>query len=287
MIVTLQSGPATLELDPKMGGSVRALRIEQRDILRPGPANTRPAPDPLLNASFPMVPFVGRIHRGEANWQGSVLTLPANMPPEPHAIHGHGWRSEWRVDAAAPDRTTLHFEHQADAWPWSYRAFQEFSLRPNGLDVTLGITNLDRTPMPVGLGWHPYFYRAEAHLVVATTHEWFPDLEGHDNRPAPISTDDDLSAGRQVEALDLDTTYSISRPTACISWPSHRVVLDCDPIFSHTTVFVPPGEDFFCVEPVTHAPNAINSTRPATMTGHRVLAPNANLVGTIRLTVET
>jgi aldose 1-epimerase len=85
--------------------------------------------------------------------------------------------------------------------------------------------------------------------------------------------------------LTLDTTYSVEPGSIEINWPTHGVSIKSDPIFSHATVFVPPGEDYFCAEPITHAPNAINSALPDKVTGLQWLKPGETLSGKIKLTV--
>lgn len=286
MRITLVSNSMRMEIDPDAGATVSSLRHGMLDILRPRLGGEEGVKDPLDSAGFAMVPFVGRIHRGHVDWNGHNLSLPANLPPEPHAIHGHGWKSAWDVDQRTPDSATLSYRHKPDAWPWSYLAEQKFQLSPNGLELKLSVTNLSTMIMPAGLGWHPYFRRAEAQLSLATTHEWHPDLDGHDNSPMPMLAGRDLTLGNPVQSLDLDTTFSVKHQTAIMTWPTHRVKMLSDPLFSHATVYVPPGEDFFCVEPVSHAPNAINSQRAAAITGFRTLAPGETLSGKIRLLVE-
>ena len=51
----------------------------------------------------------------------------------------------------------LAIEHEADDWPWAWRAEQRFTLSDHGLRIDLELVNTDRRPMPAGLGLHPYF----------------------------------------------------------------------------------------------------------------------------------
>ncbi|MEO1554587.1 MAG: aldose 1-epimerase [Pseudomonadota bacterium] len=275
-----------LELDPCAGGAVSALRHRDLDVLRPAPARIGPAFDPLKYASFAMVPFIGRIFEGRFSFDTHACALPPNLPPEPHAIHGHGWRAPWKAESIQKDAASLIYRHTADTWPWNYVARQKFSLSPDSLSAELSVTNESDQVMPVGLGWHPYFKRDGAILHLATTDLWTPDEETGENQPSPIIPVEDLSGGRLVADLNLDTTFSVGSGTVRMEWPSHAVTLQSDPVFSHATVYVPPGEDYFCVEPVTHAPNAFNSSLPAEKTGFRTLAPGETLVGSIALMVE-
>lgn len=285
MRVTLAKGDMTLEIDPCAGGSLSRLKHRDLDVLRPAPDRVGPAFDALQYAAFPMVPFVGRIHNGQFDWNGEQIQLHANLPPEPHAIHGHGWQDVWKVDEQTKTAISLVYRHQSDAWAWDYEARQTFRLGTNALNVELSLRNLDARPMPAGIGWHPYFPREGATLILPTTHKWTPETDTGENVPAAVQIPGDLSRARIVEQLCLDTAYSVRPGPVELSWPTHSVQLKPDPIFSHATVFVPPGKDFFCVEPLTHAPNAINSKLPADVSGARIIAPGASLSGKIKLSV--
>ncbi|MEL7109821.1 MAG: aldose 1-epimerase [Pseudomonadota bacterium] len=286
MRVRLINGDMVLELDPQAGGAVSALRHGDLEIFRPAPPRSGPAFDPLAYAAFPMVPFVGRIFEGRAKWQDHCLTLPANLPPEPHAIHGHGWRAAWSVADRDDTRISLSYTHDDDAWPWHYTAKQIYDLKSDGLVVDLSVKNEGDTPMPAGLGWHPYFYRAGAVLKTPTTREWHPNDETGDSLPLKIAEEADLSQGLPVEGLNLDTTYSLAKPIYEMQWPTHRVTMTADPVFAFATIYVPPGQDYFCAEPISHAPFAINSSAPMAETGLRSLAIGETLSGSITLRAE-
>ena len=286
MRVALTLDDLFLELDPAAGGSVSSLKYRDLNILRPAPPRCGPAFDPLQYAAFPMVPYVGRIHEGQFTAHSAHITLHPNLPPEPHSIHGFGWQTAWKVAADTTDSATLAHEHTSDAWPWDYTAKQTFREEDRALILEMAVTNLGPNAMPGGLGWHPYFDRKHATLSLPTTHEWFPDEDTGDNQPSAIVSDADLSAGRTVDSLKLDTAFSVGTPTINMAWPTHSVTMSSDPVFSHATIYVPPGEDYFCAEPITHAPNAVNSDLPQAVTGMRWLEPGAALTGTIRLDIS-
>lgn len=286
MRIKLEKGDMLLELDPAAGGAVSALKHRDLNVLRAAPDRCGPAFEPLQYAAFPMVPFVGRIHNGLFRTQEQSVQLHPNLPPEPHAIHGYGWKTAWLVEVQTSEAVTLLHRHEADAWPWDYEARQTFRVEGSYLLVDLSVTNLGATPMPAGLGWHPYFYRAEASIALPTTHVWHPDEVSGDNTPHEILCDADLTIAAPVEDLKLDTTFSVASPEIKLEWPTHAVTLRSDPIFSHATIYIPPREDFFCAEPITHAPNSVNGTLSPDITGQKWLEPGQKLSGSIRLEID-
>lgn len=286
MLVDLNAGQMSLRLAPNAGGSVVSLFHHDLEILRTGPSESGPDFNPLQFAAFPMVPFVGRIHEGMLCVDADTIVLERNFPPEPHAIHGQGWENAWKLERATETTAILRYQHTPDSWPWAYTARQVFELSPDALTLTLVLENLSDRVMPAGFGWHPYFPRNAAQVMIPTTHIWTPDPATGDNRPRPVNGREDLSHFQQVDTLNLDTTFSLNAQSVQMMWPTHTARLEFDEIFGHATIYVPPGEDYFCVEPITHAPNSMNGQLDASLTGQKWLKPGETLRGTMSLKLE-
>jgi aldose 1-epimerase len=250
-----------LALDPSHGGEVLWLNWEGEPLLRAAPAGAHDIRD---GAAFPLVPFSGRIEQGRFTHDGVVHRLPPNMPPEPHAIHGHGWQSAWHVVDTDARFVTLGMRHAKGAWPWAYKAEQTFSLSPDALNVELSVTNLSAAPMPAGLGWHPYFPRGDAELACDVTGFW-PGASGDvPGGLEPVSGMTDLTVARPVDSIVVDNAFRGSGAPAKLVWPSRRLAIEfgASDNLTHWIVYAPQGAGFFCVEPVSHAPNAINMSAP-------------------------
>lgn len=285
MTLTLQRGDVSLILEPNKGGSVAALKFKGDDILHPArPAFSQDNWTALDSAGFPMVPFVGRIQNGVFKDKNEVVHLSANMPPEPHAIHGFGWQAPWQVHEQSDSHAALRHTYSGSEWPWAYQAEQVFYLRETGLSLSMRLTNQSKSAMPGGFGWHPYFTKAGATLRAPVTEAW----TGQNKPPEKTALHEktDLSSGHGVETLDLDHAFDISEPDAIIETPKYRLRLESDAIFSKVTVFTPPTEAFFCVEPITHAPDAVNMTLAKAETGLTRLEPGETLSGEIRLSID-
>jgi len=284
-LVTLKAHDFALTLSPDVGGSVVSLTHHDEHILRPAEPDTR---ERLEMAAFPLVPFSGRIENGCFEFQGRNVQLPANLPPEPHAIHGQGWELKWDVAARSEDAVTLILAHPAGDWPWAYESLQTFTLMPDGLHVELRVTNQSDTPMPAGLGWHPYFPRGDALLTCDVTGYW-PNT--HDYVPSDLLTPEgmtDLSAAKRVDDLALDNAFQGGGGPACIVWPDRKlsVEITASKTLSHWIIYTPPGQSFFCAEPVSHAPNALNMEGGPEAGGMTVLAPYEGFSGWVKLAIR-
>jgi aldose 1-epimerase len=288
-LIELRAGALELGLCPGLGGAITRFCHDGRDVLRPAGAAFPTGGDPRLAGCFPLVPFSNRIADGRFRFRGRTYQLPRNFPPEPHAIHGQGWQHPWQVAELTPTRAALTFAHAVPDTPLDYRARQRFELDAGGLAVTIELTNAGRRPMPAGLGLHPYFVRtAGVRLRARLDHVWLADARKLPRERVPVPARWDFASGLRVTTLELDHCFEGWDGRAEIHWPESGLTLEieADPVFGHLVVYVPAGEDLFCVEPVSHVNDGFNLLdRGVSGTGVRVLAPGAALAGTIRFRV--
>jgi len=283
-LTTLSGHDMQLSLSPDQGASLTCFKWRNQHILRPlNITEDQDEFDPVQSAAFVMVPFIGRIAQGRFDYQGRQISLPANLPPEPHAIHGHGWQAVWQIEAQADTALSLLYYHPADAWPWTYQARQHFTLMPGGLRLALEVTNLSDKPMPAGLGWHPYFPRSEARLSLPVTACWPSGDDQLQAPPQPLKQHEKKLQGGKVSGMELDNCFDLVQGQFCLDWPDYRLKMIPDPVFSKATIYVPRGQDYFCVEPVSHAPNAINSALPPSQTGLQWLGRGETMRGSVEL----
>jgi aldose 1-epimerase len=154
------------------------------------------------------------------------------------------------------------------------------------LVVEIGVTNAGDGPMPAGIGMHPYFVRTPgATLRAEVDHVWLADARNVPERRVPVPAEWDFAAAPRVASLRMDNGFGGWSSEATIRWPETGLTLaiEADPVFRHLVVYVPPGQDFFCVEPVSNANDGFNLfERGVEGTGVRVLEPGESLAGTIR-----
>lgn len=258
----LAAGDWALEAAPEQGGAILSLTRCGRDVLRPTPAEIA---DPFDRACFPLVPYANRIAHGRFDWDGEAVHLPHNHPAQAHPLHGTGWLEAWSVIAADATGATMRLTHAADAhWPWAFTAEQRLDLSPEGLTATLSVTNTGDRAMPVSLGFHPYFAKAET-LRFTAEGVWLAADDMLPIRHAPADTLGDWSAsGTLVRGNLVDHCYTGWSGSATIARSDGDLLLTATGA-SALHVYVPPGEDFFCAEPVTAMPDAVNRGEAPTL----------------------
>lgn len=267
-----------LDLCPGSGGAIAGLRWHEQHVLRPSLA---PLGSPLDSACFPLVPYANRIANGRFVLDGTTYQLPRNFGDHPHSLHGVGWLSTWAVTERTECEINLAHVHVGNPdWPWPYRAEQRFTIAKRDFEIALTITNTGRTDMPAGLGLHPYFPCSSATSLTARSNEvLLGDRTMLPTVAAPADHFGNWADGASLAGDTLiDNAYDGWDGTAHIALDALDVQLEATGA-SAFHLYRPPGSGFFCFEPVTHLPDAINRG------GMRRIGPGESLSLTMRLAV--
>jgi aldose 1-epimerase len=284
--ITLRAGNLELVLSPSTGGSITRLTWvdgERRTpLLRESHSD---APTVLDQASFPLVPYVNRIREGRFTFRGQEVRIAPNMAGDISPLHGQGWLGEWTVESSSDTDATLRFVHESGEWPWCYEAVQHVALDERGLSLRLECRNTSATPMPCGLGQHPYFHctgQTRLRTGVATAFE----IDEHVLPVAEVSATGrfDLSH-RAVCGVGLDHGFGGWSGEAHMTdpaWPAPIRLSSPEARFFQ--LYSPATGGIFVAEPVTHANAALNEPEERwPELGMRVLDPGETMALDMRL----
>lgn len=211
-------------------------------------------------ACFPLVPYANRIAHGRFSFAGREHRVPLNFGDHPHSLHGLGWHRPWQVTEADGGKAKLvHLHAGGPGWPWRYRAEQIFRLDETGLRIELAVTNEDREATPVGLGFHPYFPAgAQTRLAFHSEQVWLVDDTILPTHPAAADQLGAWSTGASIaSARSVDHSYGDWDGEVLITEAGQTIRLTAHGA-RHLHLYIPPGQDFFCAEPVSHLPDALN-----------------------------
>lgn len=242
-LLVLTAGDARLTIDPAQGARFTSLIVGGQELL------VTEGYGPIRWGCYPMAPFAGRIRDGRFTFRGQAHELPRNLPP--HAIHGTVFERPW--DITGPGELTIDL---GEAWPFGGRVIQRIDLHEDGLDAAL--TLLADEPMPVSMGWHPWFRR---HLTGTVDH------------PAPPSPQVELAFeattmlergadGLPTGQLTLpgprpwDDCFTGLRSAPRVTWPG-ILQLELTSTTDYWVVYDEPVEGI-CVEPQTAPPDIVN-----------------------------
>jgi aldose 1-epimerase len=287
--LTINDGVAEAVIVPEMGAGLAAYDLVgargRTPLFRPCRDPSRAGPfDLALNL---LVPWSNRISGGGFPFDGQFHPLAPNLPGEPFPIHGNGFSSRWRTEGARADSADFSLRSDGPG-PFRYEAHATYSLTAGALAMRLSVRNLGPTPLPFGLGFHPWIVRgastqlqAKAERVVLETRDHLPAAE------APIASrpEWDFTAARVLPSGWINNAFLGWDGHATVLWPEQRLELDvkADPPLSTFILYSPSDKaDFFCFEPVTHPVDAHNLPGGPEANGLTILAPQEPMAATCR-----
>jgi aldose 1-epimerase len=276
----ITAGEAELVLAPEMGGSVVSWTVSGRPLFRPAdPAAT----GARMQSCYPLVPFSNRVAGGRFSFAGRDYTLPILLGT--WAIHGAGWCLPWSVDGH-----TMRLDYPGgELWPFAFEAEQHFDLRPDRLIVTMRITSRHDAPAPAAIGLHPFFPRgADTRLELPVSGVWLSDANKIPERLAELPAEWDFRAEHALGDVDVDHCFTGWDGRYAITWPDRheRLVVTAGAPFGHIVFYVPRGQNFFAVEPVSNMNDGLNHMTTGDDHGMRILAPGETLEGRISMVIE-
>jgi len=297
--VVIESSALRLEIVPALGAGIAGLWWNQGDgpplaLMRPAPADAT-----WFNslACYLLAPWSNRVPRGQFTFEGVEHALTPDWP-DGSAIHGLVKDHPWRLIERTPVTALLTFDSRDHAgldWPWPFRTDVRYELFDDALSVRLTLHNAAATPMPAGLGFHPFFPRAlgpvpdEVRIRYAARGR-YPAEGMIPTAPArPDEVTEHLARGESLRPLELDDVFLGNPDGAEILYPIAGVRLSytCSPELTHAVIYSQQPE-FFCFEPVTMVNDGFNLlARGWADTGVRVLPPGATLTADWRLRVGT
>lgn len=279
--VELKNDTWSIALLPEWGGRVAYLKAKELDIVTPINSDSF---DPFAwprGGIYPLMPYSNRIRDSRLVHEGVTHSLPIHRAAKPHTLHGVAHTLAWQVTEQTQESVTLTCLYEGEHWPWPVRFEQRFSLRDELLLINLGVTNLGKTPMPAGLGLHPYFHRHPGMRVeMNIERSWEIDSDylptgtsqvGHQ----AIVIDDDLQNELAVYGSQWDGVLSVD-------YSEGRLRMVTNAPLTHFVAFAPVDAPYLCLEPVSHLADAFNAPQSAWADqGTQVLAPEQTLTATV------
>jgi aldose 1-epimerase len=292
-IVRLHDPASGVEISivPAIGNMAYEMKVKGRNILW--------FPFESLEAfrdapSFCGIPFLGpwanRID-GDAYWiNGNRYLLNpelGNVRRDGNGLPIHGLLSFsplWRV----VDRGPAHVSSRIEFWrypelmaqfPFAHNLTMTHRLSGGELEVETVVENLATQPMPIAVGYHPYFrlhdtprdgwkasLSARGHLTL--DHRLLPTGEV---RPAAFGDPHSLDGSQLDDVLTDLVRDSDGRARFHVHGGNQRVTVAYGPKYTTAVVYAPAAGDFICFEPMSAATNAFNRA-------HRGLCPDLQSV---------
>ncbi len=283
-VVRLSDAARHVELSivPSIGNMAYEMKVRGRNILWfPFHGLDELKETPTLCCIPFLGPWANRID-GDAYWVNGrkYLLNPdlGNIRRDNHQKPIHGllnFSPLWTVSAMGADDRSAYVSSRIEMWkhpslaaqfPFAHNITMTYRLAHGELEVETAIENLSAEPLPVAIGYHPYFQlhdaprdrwkvhlAAEDHLVLNNllipTGETYPS-EFSDPYPLHAAQLDDVFTGL-IRGPD-------GRARFWVEGKKERITVSYGPKYPVAVVYAPAARDFICFEPMAAITNAFN-----------------------------
>jgi aldose 1-epimerase len=267
---------------PSVGNIAFEMKVKGHNVLRWPYASVE---DFKANPGMSALPFVGpwmgRLDEQAfyANGRRYAFDMEMGNVRGAHPIHGFLGNAEWTVVEALADGASAwvtsrleffrHPEWMAQ-FPFAHTLEMTHRLRDGALDISIRVDNLSVEPMPVAIGFHPYFQLSDAPrdtwtITLAARTEWVlaaDKIPTGETRPIEQRFANPRAAVLRDHDLDHvfgDLTRDASGGAAmAVSAGAQRIDVVFGPNFRAAVVYAPRGREFICFEPMAAITDALN-----------------------------
>jgi aldose 1-epimerase len=243
-----------------------------------------------------LAPWANRID-SEAYWANNhrYLLNPAlgnfRRDQRGQPIHGLlNFSPSWKSTAVEANDRAAFASSRIEFWrhpdliaqfPFAHTISMTHRLTEGALEIETSIENLSVNPMPVAIGFHPYF-----RLYDAPRDQWRVHLAARqhlklDERLIPTGErqpvdyqDPQPLSGMQFDDVFADLVRDPSgRARFWFEGRSQRITVSYGPKYTVAVVYAPPGRDYLCFEPMAAITNAFNLAQAGVYKELQSIAP--------------
>ena len=258
-----------VSIEPAAGNKTQSMTVKGRNVLA------------AQGIPF-MAPWANRLDEQAfyANGRKYSFNMELGNIRGAHPIHGFlGTASQWDVVEAKADASSawvtsrLEFFRQP-AWmaqfPFAHTIEITHRLQNGALEIAASLHNLGADPMPVAIGFHPYFTLDDAprddwRIAIGARTEWVlsaDKLPTGETRPIEQRFADPRAA--KLGEHDLDHVFgdlardAAGRAVMSVSGKREKLEVVYGPNYRASVVYAPKGREFICFEPMAGITNALN-----------------------------
>lgn len=209
-----------------------------------------------------------------------------------HPMHGLlTGSSAWKVVSLTADAQSAAVTSRLEFWkypdlmaqfPFAHTIELSYRLRDGVLEVETALQNLSNEPMPVSIGFHPYFQVYDAqreqwkvHLPARDQMVLSPQLLPTGERK-PVTFSDPLS----LADISFDNVFTNlvrnadGRAEFWFEGDKQRVTVIFGPKYLTAVVYSPKGRNFLCFEPMAAITDALNLSQAGLYTELQSIPPD-------------
>jgi aldose 1-epimerase len=268
---------------PSVGNIAFELSVKGHNVLRwPYASVDEFKAKPALSGIPFIGPWANRLDEQAFYANGKRYAFDMELGNVRGAIPIHGFlttNDQWQVVEVKADpesawvTSRLEFARQPmwlKQWPFAHTIEMTYRLRDGVLEVQTKITNQSGEPMPVAIGFHPYFQ-----LTDSTRDEWTLSVGARSHwllapnkiptgQTEPIERIFKTPAAVALRDYTLDDVFgdlerdARGRATVSVAGKSQRLDIVLGPNYRAAVIWAPTPGTFICIEPMVGITDALN-----------------------------
>lgn len=273
------------------GNNAYSMMVRGQEIL------FKPAPDldawrkrPGLGGVPLLSPWANRIDGNAFFANGKKYLLNeglGNVRYDGHHLPIHGlaaYATQWRVIKKDNSSVTSRLEPWKDPdwmaqFPFAYAIEVTHRLHGGSLEVATTVENLSSEPMPLSLGYHPYFQLSDS-----PRDDWKVHLAARES----VVLSDLLVPTGERKPLDFPNPYPLSGHVLdnvftgltggdwVLEGKKQKIAVKFGPKYPVAIVYAPKGGSFVCFEPMASLTNAFNLAHSGKDAALQSIAPGGS-----------
>jgi len=267
---------------PSIGNIAYSMTVHGKNILfLPFKTLAEMKSKPALCGVPFLAPWANRLDQDAFYANGKKYLLNpelGNIRRDPNQKPIHGlllFSSYWKVTKLEADEKSARVTSRLEFWrypelmaqfPFAHTIERTYRLADGALEVETLVENQASDPMPVGIGYHPYFQipdtprdQWKVHVAARDHLELSPLLIPTGQR-TPVSLPDPAS----LATTQLDDVFSNlvrgpdNRAEFWVEAGGKKISVIYGPKYTVAVIYAPPGKDFVCFEPMSAITDAFN-----------------------------
>lgn len=301
-VIRLSDSARSVEIGvvPAVGNRVYEFKIKGKNILyfATDVGQFKASGGKAFNGIPVLMPWANRMAGGgfwaNNKWyvfNGKLGTV--RLGPGDIAIHGMLTASPyWQVTAVKADGKSAYVTSRLSFWKypdlmanWPFAQDYEITYRlaDGTLEVSTTVTNLSTDPMPMSIGFHPYFNIPDVPRAETTVH--IPARKHVETDAHLVATGEMTPAALGDEISLRDRTFddgftdlvrdSDNKARAWVQGGGKKIEVIYGPKFQVAVVYAPPKQNYVCFEPMAAITNGVNLAHEGKYPELQVVAPGA------------
>jgi aldose 1-epimerase len=268
---------------PAVGDVAFEMKVKGQNVLRwPDASVDEFKARPTLSGIPFLGPWANRLDEQAFYANGTRYAFDMDLGNVRGAIPIHGFlasTSLWQVVELNADSASAWLTSRLDfyrqpmwmkQWPFAHTIEITHRLQDGVLEVSTTITNMSAEPMPVAIGFHPYFRLTDSPrdewtiAVGARTHWLLAPNKVPTGETEPIERLFPNPQAARLSEHTLDDVFgdlvrdSRGRAVVSVIGKSQRLEIVVGPNYRSVVVWSPKPAEFICVEPMAGVTDAVN-----------------------------